>query len=411
MFFRELKDRITETEVENKTIMDELNKSRILHEKAKHEFEIELRKRDVEIGRLKQRIVDPLSRKLNTGSWSGTISKSQIGNTVPNSEEDIRPLTIPENRLPGGFSKILSSYSSIHKQTSTNLRKSPQIYQEPTSQQNNNTNDTREDPILIRTWQETLVRELRLLAHDNSLLYSLINATRLALESIIKHGQVRVNQLQNSYKTTEYIFNTNGSKRTDLNIPSQNHKNNSEDNIEDVNMDSDNVLDSANNTNIKQINIPASEKLSYYDSDKRFSMDGKYHFEKLGYDVERLVTFENFIQMLNPSKSNNVKMASSFLVYNNNPKLSQRSGAELARVIEQAPVKRLYKTVESALYNLSLLVHDPSLVSVEELKKKEEEVVYLKENLQKSKELWKNALDTMEKWKTYREERSENVEI
>lgn len=398
-----MESRIAELEKEHKFAVEELHKARLLNEKSKHEFQVEIRKRDVEIGKLKQRITESMTRKLNSGSWSGTISVGQGSSAGKNLNESPRPLIVSENRLPGGFSKVLSSYSSIHKQSKTLSSQQ----NDTISQQNEGHNSAISSSVLSKEWQDTLVREIRILAHDNSTLYHLINKACLALKNIVEHGKSRANQYRNGRDMeTNYGFSSLDSAQYERN---NNMNNQFDEEMEDVNMESDN-LKSSSNIYTPNIEIPINEKLSYYDTDKRYSMDNSYYLRELGHDIEALLTFESFVQMLNPSKTANNRMTSSYLMYNNNSSAYiQRSGTELARIVEAAPIKKLYQTFDSILTSLSYIVHDSSMVPASELKKKNQEIHFLQQDLDKKTNLWKDALDTMEKWKTYREGRNENI--
>lgn len=123
-------------ESSNKTLREDLSKFKALQQQSKGQFANELRKRDVQISKLKQRLQDPVVRS--------------------------KPLT----GSSGSFSRIYNSYTSGQPPLSKALVKSDAT--------NSDTSD--------------ILPLLRALARENSMLFGLAYKTRLVLDNVAQYG-------------------------------------------------------------------------------------------------------------------------------------------------------------------------------------------------------------------------------
>lgn len=407
-----------ELEKENRYTLEEFNKLQALLEKSRREFQVEIRKRDVEIGKLKKRVTEPLTRKLGGGKWSESISVGSRGD----SDVDRRPLIIPNNKIQnitvkstgpsGGFSRTLSSYSSIHKPPSSLVRSaSPRSDLSDVDSDRSRSLSPKNDTSITALWQNSLVTALRSLANDNSLLHLLIVQIQLVLNKIAENGHRRTaHSLGASQQAVDM--------RTELDdfIPA-------DQNSKETRTGSTLFLA---HHKVEDCKIPVSETLSYYSTHKSLSLGGLDNLQAMGYDIEGLTNVDNFLHMLNPRKSGNINSISSSNIYHQSSNVlplldpilqtyqtrshSHRSGTEIARVIQPIPIKAIQDNLELALSKVSRVVHDSSLVPFSEVDKRNKEIQHLQSELKKKTELWESALETMEKWKTYREERSHMVD-
>lgn len=142
-------------ESSNKTIREDLARMKSLQLQSKAQFANELRKRDVQIARLKQRLQDPLAR----GSSGASGGKPLTGASGIFSSA--------YNTFSAGQGVLLSSQALTASNSSSGTSGTSNLG-------NNSDND--------------LLPLLRALAQENSMLYGLAYKTRLVIENVVHYG-------------------------------------------------------------------------------------------------------------------------------------------------------------------------------------------------------------------------------
>lgn len=130
--------------------------------------------------------------------------------------------------------------------------------------------------------------------------------------------------------------------------------------------------------------------------------------QSFGYDVQSLGSMESLQGRLNPQKSSEFVHVPYISINSNTGSNvgASRNGQEVSRVVQiPLAISTLYSNLEQALDSLSRALNNPNLVSIDEVSTRDKEILALKDQVGKITTHWERAINVMDKWTTYREER------
>lgn len=349
--------------LQNKSTQDDLIKTVNLYEKAKRDFQVELRRRDVEVSKLKQRLQEPFARKLATPAIRSNVTISvPIFSTHEDHKsaidfESLSPLppdTVRFQKSSGSFSRFINNPNSL-------------------SHNNENSSDLKGiislshmTPI-TKKWQDILVKIVKDLARDNSLLYAAIYKIQGLINQSI----------------------TENKDSSPLRIPS----------LED----GDHIMSDLHviSSGIKSPGY--SQSLSSYLS--QLSPEELNDLESFGYDLRTIIPNQPLDTLNSPNFVHTTNNSNHLF-----QSTTSQNGQKIPQVVQlPLSIDTLYSNLEHSLESLFEALHNPNLVPIEDLHAKDHEIDSLKEQVQKITGHWERAISTMDQWKSYREERHQRL--